>query len=42
MRALGMITWGEYLQAMAFKHGSPFTNFDETMERLVPYEATNA
>lgn len=40
MRSLGIITWGEFVQAMAFHNGVPFSDFDDVLERLAGLEAS--
>lgn len=39
MRALNIITWGEFVQGMAIHHGIEIQDFDDVMERLTAYEA---
>lgn len=39
MRALNIITWGEFVQGMAVHHGIEIKDFDDVMERLTAYEA---
>lgn len=42
MRSMGIITWGEFVQAMAFQHGVPFTDLDEVLQKLAVLESRSS